>query len=278
MTFKQLNKPWTRRIIIAVLLVFAVIFFFPIFWMLMTSLKTRVDFLSLPPRWFFIPTLQNYAEILSSQDFWRSYGNSVAISVCSVALGVSVGVPCAYGLSRFQLKGKGVLGGWILSTRFAPPVAVLLPFFMMFAALGLTDTHLGLILVYLVINLPLIIWLMYGFFQEVPKELEEAALIDGANPVQAFWRIVMPLVTPGMVSTLILSLIYCWNELMFSLILSSTQTRTLPVAIYSFVSYQEIAWGSLSAAGMMAILPVAVFTLLIQKHLVTGLTFGAVKS
>lgn len=277
MISKQLNKPHIRCGVILIILVFAAMAFFPIFWMLMTSLKGRVDFLAIPPKWLFFPTFKNYKEILSSADFIQSYGNSIIISACSVCIGIVVGVPCAYGLSRFHFKGKTTLGVWILSTRFAPPVATLLPFYMMFSSLKLIDTYTGLILVYMVINLPLIIWLMYGFFKDVPFELEEAALLDGSTPFQAFLRVILPLVMPGMVSTLILSLIFCWNELMFSLILSSTQTRTLPVAIYSFVSYQEIAWGSMSAAGMLAILPVAIFTMMIQKHLVTGLTFGAIK-
>lgn len=278
MILKQLEKKWTRRVLVLALLLCALFFAFPIVWMLLTSLKTRNDFLAMPPKWVFRPTLENFREIFSSGDFVKAYINSILISVCSVTIGIAIGVPCAYGMSRFHFRGKSGLAFWILSTRFAPPIAVLLPFFLLFKALGLSDTHVGLILVYLIINLPLIIWIMNGFFRDIPIEMEEAAIIDGANPFQAFFRIVLPLVAPGLVATLILSLIFCWNELLFSMILSAYRTRTLPVAIYNFVSYQEIAWGNLSAAGMSAILPVAVFTLIIQKHLVSGLTFGAVKS
>lgn len=243
---KQLERSGRKILIVMILILFAAFFIFPLFWMFMTSIKSRIDFLAMPPKWLFVPTLDNYKEILASADFMNAYRNSIIVSVSSVAIGVLVGVPCAYGLSRFQFKGRSQIAFWILSTRFAPPIAVLLPFFILFKILGLSDTYLGLIIVYLVINLPLVIWIMYGFFKDVPIELEESAVIDGASPVKVFTRIVLPLVAPGMVATLILSLIFCWNELMFSMILSGYNTRTVTVAIYNFVSYQEIAWGSLS--------------------------------
>lgn len=272
------NHPVKRTVIKAALVIFALIFSFPLIWMLMTAFKNRIDFLSIPPKFVFIPTLQNFKDIFSSQDFVKAYYNSIIISACSVVLGLLIGVPAAYGICRFRFKGRSSLAFWILSTRFAPPVVVLIPFFIAYKKLGLSDTYLGMTIIYLVINLPLIIWIMYGFFKDIPIELEEAATVDGSAPFHIFFRIVLPLVAPGLVATGILSLIFSWNELMFSLILTSVNTKTLPVAIYNFVSYQEIAWGSLSASGMLAILPIAVFTLIIQKHLVSGLTFGAVKN
>jgi len=273
----QMERPVKKFIIKVLLIIFALIFSFPLIWMLLTAFKNRIDFLSVPPKWIFVPTLANFKEIFSSADFLKAYSNSIIVSVCSVALGIFLGVPAAYGINRFRFKGRSNLAFWILSTRFAPPVVVLIPFFIIYKKIGLSDTYLGLTIIYLVINLPLIIWIMYGFFKDIPVELEEAATVDGAAPFYAFFRIVLPLVAPGLVATSILSLIFSWNEMMFSLVLTSLKTKTLPVAIYNFVSYQEIAWGSLSASGMMAIIPVTVFTLLIQKYLVSGLTFGAVK-
>lgn len=273
-----MKHPVKQTIIKIILVIFALLFSFPLFWMLETAFKSRIDFLSMPPKFLFIPTLQNFNDIFSSQDFVKSYYNSIIISVSSVILGLLIGVPAAYGICRFKFKGKSSLAFWILSTRFAPPVVVLIPFFIVYKKLGLSDTYFGLTIIYLMINLPLVIWIMYGFFKDIPIELEEAATVDGSSPFNVFLKIVLPLVAPGLVATAILSLIFSWNELMFALILTSSNTRTLPVAINNFVSYQEIAWGSLSAAGMMAILPVAIFTLLIQKYLVSGLTFGAIKS
>ncbi|MGI6776803.1 MAG: carbohydrate ABC transporter permease [Acetivibrionales bacterium] len=265
-------------IIKIVLIILALAFSFPLIWMLMTAFKNRIDFLSIPPKWVFVPTLENFREVFSSADFMKAYSNSIIVSISAVVLGLLLGVPAAFGISRFRFKRRSDLAFWILSTRFAPPVVVLIPFFMIYKKIGLSGTHLGLILIYLIITLPLIIWLMYGFFKDIPVELEEAATVDGASPFRVFFKIVLPLVAPGLVASSILSLIFSWNELMFSLVLTSIDTRTLPVAIYNFVSYQEIAWGSLSASGMMAIVPVTVFTLLIQKYLVSGLTFGAVKN
>jgi multiple sugar transport system permease protein len=273
-----MKHPVKQTIIKIVLVIFALLFSFPLFWMLETAFKSRIDFLSMPPKFLFMPTLQNFNDIFSSQDFVKSYYNSIIISASSVVFGLLIGVPAAYGICRFKFKGKSNLAFWILSTRFAPPVVVLIPFFIVYKKLGLSDTYFGLTLIYLMINLPLVIWIMYGFFKDIPIELEEAATVDGSSPFNVFLKIVLPLVAPGLVATAILSLIFSWNELMFALILTSSNTRTLPVAINNFVSYQEIAWGSLSAAGMMAILPVAIFTLLIQKYLVSGLTFGAIKS
>lgn len=279
MILASYEKHPVKHTIIKVLLVFfAMLFSFPLIWMLMTAFKNRIDFLSMPPKFIFIPTLQNFKDVFSSQDFVKAYYNSIIISCCSVAFGLLIGVPAAYGICRFKFKGRSSLAFWILSTRFAPPVVVLIPFFIAYKKLGLSDTYLGMTIIYLLINLPLIIWIMYGFFKDIPYELEEAATVDGSTPFYVFFKIVLPLVAPGLVATAILALIFSWNELMFSLILTSGRTKTLPIAIYNFVSYQEIAWGSLSASGMMAILPVAVFTLIIQKHLVSGLTLGAVKN
>ncbi len=281
------KHPFKRFIIKIIIILFTLFCILPILWMILTAFKTRIDFLSIPPKWFFNPTLQNFRDIFGyskeihfftlSNVFNRAYINSLVISIFSVMLGLFFGTPLAYGLSRFNFKGKSSLAFWILSTRFAPVVVVLIPFFLIYSKIGLTDTYLGLIIIYLVINLPLIIWVMYGFFKEMPIDIEESAIVDGASPFTIFIKIVIPLVAPGLVAVSILSYIFVWNELMFALVITGSNTKTLPVAIYNFISYEEIAWGSLAASGMMATIPVIIFTLIIQKHLVSGLTGGAVK-
>ncbi|MBD3306117.1 ABC transporter permease subunit [candidate division KSB3 bacterium] len=272
------RSPRARFSMKIALIVLTLFFVFPLVWMFLTSIKTRADFLATPPKWIFSPTLENYRTVTTTEDFVRAYLNSVIISVGSVLVGIIMGTPVAYGLSRFRFKGRSHLSFWILSTRFAPPVVVLIPFFIAYSRLGLTDTRIGMILIYLILNLPLIIWVMYGFINEIPIELEEAAVVDGASPLTIFLKIVSPLVAPGLVATSILALIFTWNEMLFALILTSYNARTIPVAIFNFISFMEIEWGNLCAAGMLAIVPVMVFTLIIQKRIVSGLTFGAIKS
>lgn len=272
-----LKHPFKRFLSLTILFAFIIFCFFPLFWMLLTAFKSRVDFLATTPKFLFTPTLENFKSTLASQDFLKAYLNSVIVSVSTVATSLLLGVPVAYGLSRFKFKGKSDLAFWILSTRFAPAVVVLIPFFLIYRSLNLYDTYTGLTIIYLVNNLPLVIWVMYGFFKEIPIELEEAATVDGASPFRSFFQVVLPMVKPGMVATSILVVIFTWNELMFAITLTASHTRTLPMAIYNFVSYSQIDWGSLSSSGMLAILPVVIFALIIQKHLVSGLTFGAVK-
>lgn len=267
-----------KRYLIYVIVALIVIFFaFPIFWLLETAFKNQNDFLSIPPKIFFAPTLDNFREVLGKADFANAYKNSFIISGAAIILSVIIGVPAAYGLNRFRFRGRKVLSFWILSTRFFPPVVVVIPFFLIFSTLHLTNTLIGMILVYLVGSLPLVIWIMVGFFQDIPFDLEEAACIDGASPIKIFTHIALPLVKPGIVAVILLGLIAAWNELLYATILTSTETRTLPVAIYSFVSYEQIAWGNLCAASVLAIAPVVLLTILLQKYLISGLTLGAVK-
>ncbi|MDR1795828.1 MAG: carbohydrate ABC transporter permease [Clostridiales Family XIII bacterium] len=266
-----------RTIFLIILFGFVVCCMFPIIWTVMTSFKTRADFLVYPPLFVFQPTLENYMEVFRESDFVKAFGNSIIICLGVVGCSLLLGVPCAYGLSRFRFKGKGNIAFLILSMRFAPAVVVLIPMFMIYSKLKLINTYPGMILIYMLVNLPLVIWVMYGFFKDIPKDIEEAGLVDGAAPAYIFWRIVTPLVLPGLAATAILTLIFTWNELMFALMLTGKDTQTIPLAIYKFLSYTEISWGPLSASSVIAILPVTVFTLLCQKYLVSGLTFGALK-
>lgn len=267
-------KKYLIYLLIAIIVVF---FAFPVFWLLETAFKAEKDFLSIPPKIFFSPTVENFKEVLNKRDFGNAYKNSLIVCSVAIVLSTVIGVPAAYALSRFRFRGRKFLSFYILSTRFFPPVVVVIPFFQIFSRLRMTNTLTAMILIYLVAILPLVIWVMVGFFADIPFELEESACIDGASPIKIFTKIALPLVKPGIVAVVILGLIGAWNELLYATILTGTDTRTLPVAIYSFVSYEEIAWGNLCAASVLAIAPVVIFTIFLQKYLVSGLTFGAVK-
>lgn len=240
------------------------------------SLKRKVDALAMPPKWIFQPILDNYVEVFALQRFTQFYVNSLVVGFASVALVLIIGVPASYTLSRISFKGKKNVDFWILTTRMAPPIGVLIPFFLIFRTLNLLDTKIALIAMHVAINLPFAIWIMKGFFAEVPKEIEEASLIDGCSYWKSFLRITLPLVLPGVAATAIIVFLLSWNELLFAVTLTGLQSKTAPVALYNFVSYEEISWGPLSASAIVALVPVILFIILLQKQLIRGLTFGAI--
>jgi len=269
------NKKGT--IIKVILLAIALlIFLFPIFWMVSASFKTKADVFSFPPVFFANPTLENYRDVLSSE-FPRYILNSVIIAVSSVFISVLLGTPAAYTLSRFHFKIKEATAFWILSTRMAPPVAVALPMFLMMKTFGLLDTHICLIILYTTFNLSFVIWMMRGFFDEIPRSIDEAGLVDGCSRYSTFVKVVLPLVGPGLVATAIFCLIFSWNEFFFALTMSRTVARTVPVAVQGYIGIYGLRWGEMSAAATLATFPILIFAALMQKHLVRGLTLGAVK-
>ena len=206
------------------------------------------------------------------------YFNSVIISIGSSVLAVGVGSLAAYSLGRFRFRGSNDIAFWILSTRMAPAVAVIIPIFVMYRYnLHLYNTYIGMVLLYLVFNLPFAVWMMRGFFAEIPLELEEAAFVDGASRMQALWHVLLPLVAPGLAAAAIFCTIMSWNEFLFALILTADKTKTLPVAATTFVGSMGVQWGELCAAGTIIMIPLLAFALLMQQHLVRGLTLGAVK-
>lgn len=260
-----------------VLVIILIVALFPIFWMFSMSLKTKVDALSMPPKWLFVPTFKNYAEVLTEKYFGRYFINSIIISGVSTLMVLSIGLPAAYTLTRMRVKGKQHLNFWILSTRMAPPVAVLIPYFIIFRTLNLLDTRLSIIIMHIGFNLPLSIWIMEGFFKDIPKELEEAAFIDGCSRWRTFFQIMLPAVAGGVSAAAILCFLFSWNELMYALTLSGRLSRTITASMYNFISYQEILWGPLCASGMIILIPVLIFVIVVQKQLVQGLTLGAIK-
>jgi len=254
-----------------------IVVLFPIVWAVMSALKTGGQAQAIPPVWFFKPRFTNYISAFVKRDFGRLLVNSLTVSISSTILSVSFGSLAGYALARFPIKGKNSIAMWILSIRMFPPIAAIIPFFLLYKQLGLIDTRIGLIIAYTGFNLPFAVWIMRGFFDEVPRELDEAALIDGCSPIKVFSRIVLPLAAPGLVATAIFTMIFAWNEFMFALILSRSQSQTMPVGVMGFITHRGVIWGEIMAAASIIMLPMIAFTLFAQKYLVRGLTFGAVK-
>jgi multiple sugar transport system permease protein len=253
----------------------------PIYWLVTISLKREIDQFASPPLWFaFTPTLQHYAAIFGHDVFGRYFLNSVIVSCCSTLIALMLGLPAAYGLARFPWPGdwSRSISFWILSNRMLPPIVTIIPLFLMLRELRLLNTLAGLILLDVALNLPFVVWMMRGFIEELPREMEEAAMLDGESRMGVLLRIVLPLVRPGLAATAVFCLIVAWNEFLFALILSQTESAmTLPVGIASHVTQYEIQWGAMSAAGVVAMLPVLIFAAAAQRYFVRGLSLGAIK-
>ena len=276
------RRPPGRRLLTSVILIAALaIFLFPVAWMFLTSFKSNPEFFAYPP--VFIPksfALTNYVNAMGFPPDGRGgiqgVRDSLIISVGSMVASVLVGAPAAYSFARFRTGGEN-LSFWVLSTRMFPPVASALPLFLVFKVLHLLDTHWALILANTIFNLPFVIWLLKGFFEDLPVELEESAVIDGTTIFGAFRRIALPLVAPGLVVTALFSFIFTWNEFMFALLFTRRDVRTLTIIVPSLVGGHEILWGQVAAVGVVAIIPNVLLAMLLQRFLVRGLTLGAVK-
>jgi multiple sugar transport system permease protein len=251
----------------------------PVYWLVTISLKREIDQFAYPPEWIgFRATLQHYTEAFSGGSFAAYFTNSVLLAAISTAAALLIGVPAAYGLARFDGRWRDRVADWILSTRMLPPIVTIVPLFLMLREARLLNSLAGLAIVYTGFNLPFVVWMMRGFFDEVPREIEEAAMLDGETRAGAMLRVVLPLVRPGLAATAVFCLVVAWNEFLFALILTQTEAAmTLPVGIASRVTQYEIKWGAMSAAGVVAMLPVLVFASAAQRYLVRGLSLGAVK-
>jgi multiple sugar transport system permease protein len=248
----------------------------PFLWLLAMSLKTNPDIFAMPPKLMFRPTWEHYVAVWTSE-FPRSFWNSAVVSVLTTALAMLIGVPGAFALSRTGVRARGRISLWILATRMAPPIAFTLPYFLIYRHAGLLDTRTGLVLIYLTFNLSLVVWMMRSFFDATARSLDEAAWIDGASVWNAFLRINLPLAAPGLAATAIFCFIFSWNDFFFALILTRTRAVTAPVAVVNFLNYEGWEWGKIAAAGTMVMLPVLIFSLLVRRYLVRGLTAGAIK-
>jgi multiple sugar transport system permease protein len=248
----------------------------PVFFIVQMSVRSGLEALRMPPTLLFSPTLQNYTDLVESK-FVRSLMNSTVTAVSTTILALLLGVPAGYAFSRARFRAQRVVSLWTLTTRMAPPIAFGIPFFLIYKDLGLIDTRLGLVIIYLTFNLSLVIWMMRAFFDGVPRSLEEAAYIDGAGVATAFVKIALPLAAPGLATTAIFTFLLSWNDFFYSLLLTRSEAITAPVAIVNFMNYESWEWGKVAAAATMIMLPVVALSVVVRKYIVRGLTAGAVK-
>ena len=287
------RKGWAGNLQLAgiylLVIIIVVIFLLPIYSMLTISFKLPSEVVKMPPVLFSNLTLANYKTVLFGEklegtnlisgadvSFAKALLNSLFVGLSATGLALLLGVPPAYVLARFEFKRKRDVALFILSTRFAPPLAVLIPYYIAFSRLRLLDTHIALIAMYTVMNLSMVVWMMMGFFKELPREIEDAALVDGCTRLAALRYITLPLVAPGVAATTIFVMMMSWNEFAFAVFLTSTVARTAPVAVLAYIRYMHVAWGPLAAAGTVISLPVIAFVLIFQQRLVRGLTLGAI--
>ena len=252
----------------------ALVVLFPFLWMLSSSFKTQVDIIAWPPKLLFTPTLQNYQKVFGEQDFLKYFLNSTIVGTAAVGLSLVLGLPAAYSIARFTQRKLAV---FILLARLMPGISFLMPWYIVFSRLDLMDSYTALILSHTLIALPIVIWIMSTYFATIPPEMEESAMVDGATRQYAFWKIILPLSGPGIITATTLSFIFSWNNFMFSQVLSMEKTKTLPIAVYNFLSYAEVDWGGVMAAAVAIMAPAIVLTMIFQKYVVKGLTMGAVK-
>lgn len=260
---------------------------FPFLWILLTSLKTPNDIIAVPPVIAFSPTIDNYTALFIGEqrgqyastrpDFPRFFVNSLIISIGAVALSMLAGIPAAYALARFSFRFKESLAFIFMSFRFVPFIAFVIPLYLLYQQVGLHNTHLGLILAYQLITLPFTIWMLRSFFMEVPSEIQEAATIDGCSWFGVLTRVILPLSLPGIAVTVILGFMFCWNAFNYPLMLAGRQTFPVTVGAIQFISYEQVLWGQMAAATIIAALPQLLLSLMVQKYIVRGLTMGAVR-
>lgn len=271
----------------AVLILYFICALFPVLWVFSLAFRTRPEILSWPPTFVFKPTMENFRSLFSGLTggtvgsstvyFLRNFANSLIISFGSVIISIIVGVPATYAIARFTFRGKEDLAFTILSFRFAPELIVIIPVYIFFQRLGLLDTYTGLIWVYQLITLPMIVWILRGYIEDVSPELEEACRLDGYGRFRTFWRIVLPLIRPGIAASGLLAFIYAWNNFVFAVLLGGSRTAPVTVGAMQFISADALRYGDMAAAIVLAAVPALALALYAQKHLIRGLSLGAVK-
>ena len=260
-----------------VLLLFLMITLLPYMWLVETSFKTKLDAFSIPPKFFFKPILQNYYDAFVKKGMLTNLKNSVIVMLASVSISLAFGLPSAFAFSRFPIKQDKVLLDYLLGTRFTPTVVLALPLYIMMSKVNLLDSYVGIIIAHVAFNLPFVVWMMKGFFEVVPKEIDEAARIEGLSWFQVFLQIDIPIVKSGLAATAVFCAINSWNEFLMALILTGRHTKTMPVAVPGLLTPQGTLWGQIAAVGTVITIPVLIFAILVQKHMVSGMSMGAVK-
>ncbi len=251
---------------------------FPVLWALLTSFKTERDVLAYPPVLFFTPTLANYREVLfGPASILPNLWSSLVVTCAATALTMAFAIPAAYALARLRYPFKRASGFYVLVTQMLPPVGLVIPYYLALQRLGALDTYSGMITIYLTFSLPFAIWLMVSYFEDVPYEMEEAALLDHAGRWGALWHVILPQVRGGIAVTTVFVFLNAWNEFMFAVVLGGNKVRPVTVAMFNFISVEQTQWAKVAAGAMVAMAPVILLGLLAQKHIVKGLTVGAVK-
>ena len=266
-----------KTIVYLLLAIVLILFLTPIYIIASSSVKPNLIMFQKPPVFAFTPTLDHYQDLFGMRPFAKFIFNSLVAALGSTAFSLTIGSLAAYAISRIRHKRINDLAFWILSIRMFPPFAVVVPYYIIFEASGLLDTPLALIIIYSTANIPLTVWLMKGFFDEVPRALEEAAAIDGYGLIETFWRVTLPLAAPGLAVSAVFCFIFSWNEFLFALILTGSEAQTVTVAIMSFWSSDAIQWGRIMAGSFVVLIPGVIFVLICQRWLVRGLTMGSVK-
>ncbi|HWI80759.1 carbohydrate ABC transporter permease [Ramlibacter sp.] len=251
---------------------------FPVVWGLLTSFKTERDVLAYPPVWLFQPTLDNYREVLfGTSSILPNLWSSIVVATASTVLTMLMAVPAAYALARLRYPGKKLSGFYVLATQMLPPVGLIIPYYLVLQKIGMLDSYSGLTAIYLTFSLPFAVWLMVSYFEDVPYEMEEAALLDRAGRLRTLWYVILPQVGGGIAVTTVFVFLNAWNEFLFAVVLGGNNVRPVTVAMFNFISVEQTQWARLAAGAMLAMAPVILIGLLAQRHIVKGLTVGAVK-
>jgi multiple sugar transport system permease protein len=267
-----------KALITAAAAVILVVWSFPVLWALLTSFKTERDVLAYPPKLIFAPTLANYTDVLfGSASLLPNLWSSFIVASFATALAMLIAVPAAYALARLEFPAKHGTGFYVLATQMLPPVGLIIPYYLALQKLAALDTYSGLVVIYLTFSLPFAIWLMVSYFEDVPREMEEAALLDRAGRLRALWHVILPQVRGGIAVTTIFVFLNAWNEFLFAVVLGGNRVRTVTVAMFNFISVEQTLWAKLAAGAVLAMAPVILLGLLAQRHIVKGLTVGAVK-
>jgi len=270
----KLRRALTFAVAVALLAVWA----FPVLWALLTSFKTERDVLAYPPKVVFAPTLANYADVLfGSSTILPNLLSSFVVAGFTTVFTIIIAVPAAYALARLEFPAKRSTGFYVLATQMLPPIGLIIPYYLVMQKLAALDTYLGLIVIYLTFSLPFAVWLMVSYFEDIPREMEEAALLDRAGRLRALWYVILPQVRGGIAVTTIFVFLNAWNEFLFAVVLGGNRVRTVTVAMFNFISVEQTLWAKLAAGAVLAMLPVIVLGLVAQRHIVKGLTVGAVK-
>ncbi|CCX59371.1 putative uncharacterized protein [Blautia hydrogenotrophica CAG:147] len=264
-------------VLYVILIIFLVITLLPYFWLVLTSFKTRVDSFAIPPKIFFSATLDNYKAAFLDKGFLMNLKNSIIIMLFTVGIGLALGLPSSFAFSRFKTRKDQVLLNYLLGTRFTPVVVLALPLYLLMSKIGMLNSYVGIIVAHVAFNLPFVIWMMKGFFDAIPKEIDEAARVEGYSWFKVFLKIDIPLVKSGLAATAVFCAINSWNEFLMALILTGRDTATMPVGVPGLLTPQGTIWGQVSAVGTVITIPVLIFAILVQKHMIAGMTMGAVK-